>query len=324
MSPATARCDSEKQAVELLFEGLLEEVPDSSAGVRYRAGAALAYPTVVPSGRDLLIRQSPRGGNGMDGFDSNDVVETVKLLRAKPELAASAMLPWLDDLPAPSGGGSLRLAFKHGHPDPRALLTFKVLPGRWLAEAGKGADDGDFAARPFGTGPFRIHSLPPPGAAGAPEPREIVFVDNPAYGRSRDRTGQPLLREIRFVEVARLRDPFDDFRRGRIHILPDLTPEELTRALAAGGAELGGKGQVVTAATNRRIHMLAVNLGRPYLQSRDLRKGLSQAIDREGILSELWRAAPAQHRRFTAAMTGPFPPACWATFKSPAGLPVRP
>src|SRR5439155_4038528 len=47
MSPATARYDSERQAVELMFEGLLEEIP-SATGLRYRPGAAAVEPSVNP------------------------------------------------------------------------------------------------------------------------------------------------------------------------------------------------------------------------------------------------------------------------------------
>ena len=320
MSPATARFDSEHQAVQLLFEGLLEEVPDGSGGVRYRTGAASAFPAMIPGGRELSIRQTPRRANGTDGFDAHDVVETIKMLRARPELPVAAGLPWIDGLPTPIGGGSLRIGFQHGHPDPRALLTFKVLPGRYLAEKGKKVDDQEFAAWPFGTGPYRIFAMAAVGGGNAP--REIVFVDNPAYGRAKDRVGQPHLREIRLVEVAKLVDPFDDFRRGKLHILPDLTPNELSQALAQGATVLGGKGQVVTAATNRRIHMLAMNHRRPPLQNLDLRKGISLAIDRDEILNELFRVSNPQHRRFTAPMSGPFPPNSWATVKAPGGLPV--
>jgi peptide/nickel transport system substrate-binding protein len=319
MSPATARFDSERQAAELLFEGLLEEVPDGSGGVRYRIGAAASYPLMIPGGRELAIRQTPRSAMGTDGFDAHDVVETIKLLRLRPESPVSASLPWIEGLPTPIGGGGLRINFSHGHPDPRALLTFKILPGRYLAEKGKRMDDPEFAARPFGTGPFRIYALAEIGGNG---PRELVFVDNPAYGRARDRVGRPHLREIRFVEAARLLDPLDEFRRGKLHILPDLSQAELKQALDSSGAALGGKGQVITAATNRRIQMLAVNRRRLPLQNLDLRKGISLAIDREEILNELFRVTQQQHRRFTAAMSGPFPPSSWATVKAPDGRPV--
>ncbi|MFO0806376.1 MAG: ABC transporter substrate-binding protein [Gemmataceae bacterium] len=320
LSPATAQFDSEKHIVELLFEGMLEEVPDGSGGVRYRPGAALDFPVMIPGGRELTLRQAPRLPNGMEGLDAHDVVETIKLLRQRPEAVVSAPLPWIDQLPTPIGSGAIRIGFKIGHPDPRALLTFKILPGRYLADKGKRMDDQEFGAKPFGTGPYRVHTL---GGIPGTAPRELVVVDSPAFGRFRDRTGQPHLREIRFVEVPKLLDPFDDFRRGKLHILPDLSMQELKKALDQGGAALEGRGQVVTASTNRRIHMLAVNHGRNSMQNLDLRKGVALAIDRDEILSEVFlRGVPAQNRRFTAAMSGPYPPGSWATVRATGGQPV--
>jgi ABC-type oligopeptide transport system substrate-binding subunit len=320
LSPATAQFDSEKHVVELLFEGLLEEVPDGSGGVRYRTGCAADFPLLLPGGRELALRQSPRNADGTGGLDAHDVVDTIKLMRLRPELPGSAGLRWLDDLPTPIGGGSLRISFKMGHPDPRSLLTFKVLPGRWLAEKGKKSDDREFSAMPFGTGPYRMTT--PPGLPGN-APRELVLIDSSAYGRSRDRNGQPHLREIRFVELPKVLDLFDEFRRGRLHIIPDLSTAELKQALDQGGAALGGRGQVVTASTNRRVHVLAVNHRRVPQQRLDLRKGIGLAIDRDEILNELFmRGVPQQNRRFTSAMSGPFPPSSWATVKAAGGLPV--
>jgi peptide/nickel transport system substrate-binding protein len=312
MSPATARFDSERQAVALLFEGLLEAVPDTAGGVRYLPGVALAPPRLVPGGREFALRVTGPDAAGASALDAHDVVGTVKMLRARPDLWVSAGLPWLDDLPTPTTTGGVRVGFRQGHPDPRSLLTFKVLPARWLADRGKGPDDPEFAARPFGTGPYRIHANPQPSGG---QPRELVFVDNPAYGRWPDRTGLPAIREIRFLELAKVTDPAAEFARDRLHILTDVPTADLDRLLSPS-SPLAGKVQRYTAATNRRVHILAVNHRRPHLQNKDLRRGLSLAIDRDGILADVFRAGKPEFHR---PMTGPFPPTSWATVKGPGG-----
>ena len=238
LSPVTARFDSERQAVELLFEGLLEEVPDPAGGARYRAGAALGMPAVVPGGRELGVRSFPPRGEPEPGFDANDVAETVKLYRTRPELWAAAALPWVRDLPTPTGQAAVRFDFQHGHPDPRALLTFKLLPARWLTEHGKRVDDADFSARPIGTGPFKYNSVSVDGKTGA---RTLTLIDNPNFGRTPGRAGLPHFREVRFVELGKGADLFEDFRIGRLHIVPDLTPDELAQALSNNSAKLGGR-----------------------------------------------------------------------------------
>src|SRR5207249_11167280 len=117
-----------------------------------------------------------------------EVAGTLRLVRAKPDLWPSAGVAWLDDQPTPTPGG-VRIGFKMSHPDPRALLTFKVLPARWLAERGKGVEDAEFAEQPWGTGPYRLDlraSRRREGDAG----RELVFVANEGYHRP-GRTDQP-------------------------------------------------------------------------------------------------------------------------------------
>ena len=55
MSPALARFDSEKQAVELMFEGLTEALPDPKDGVRFRPVLAAERPGVGAGVRDLTL-----------------------------------------------------------------------------------------------------------------------------------------------------------------------------------------------------------------------------------------------------------------------------
>lgn len=309
MTPVTARVDSEKQAVELMFEGLLEEVPDATGAVRYRPGFALALPAVVPAGRDVLLRAFDRDPSGRLGLDSQDVVGTLKFLAQRADTWAAYALTWLSPLAAPRDANTVRLSFALAHPDPRAALTFKILPVRWLAENNLRGDDLVFAERPYGSGPFRFHAAPKPDGTN---PREMVFVDNPIYGRWRDRTGLPQLREIRLVDVSQA-DPIALFAADRLHILTDVPVADLPKYQAAG---LASRVQVVKAAVNRRIHILAVNLQRRELQSKDLRQGLSMAIDRDEILHRVYRAGrtPDVHR----PLTGPYPPGSWPTLTGPA------
>ena len=145
----------------------------------------------------------------------------------------------------------------------------------------------------------------------------MIFIDNPAYGRWRDRTGLPHLREIRMVEVAKL-DPVAAFREDKLHILTDVPTQDLEKYTAPGSG-LVGKVQVVTSTSNRRVHILAVNLTRPYLQGKAIRQGLSMAIDRDDVLREVFRAGKPD---FHKPMTGPFPPNSWAGPKSNAAVPL--
>ncbi len=320
MSPVLAKLDSEKQAVELMFEGLLEEVPEENGSVRYRPGAALAMPTAVPGGREFLLRTFDRDATGRPGFASHDVVSTLKMLQGRPDTWQAYSLPWLGGLPTPKDSNALRIPFALGHPDPRATLTFKLLPARWMDENGRGIDDPAFAEKPIGTGPFWFHSNP---QQNGNNPREMIFVDNATYGRWKDRTGLPHLREVRFVEVTRIdpvskgvvqaMDPIEGFRTDKLHILTDIPTGDIDKFTGAASG-LGGRVQVLTSSSNRRVHILAVNLARPHLQSKAIRQGISMAIDREEILREVFRAGkPDYHKQ----MTGPYPPNSWA---SPKGL----
>jgi ABC-type oligopeptide transport system substrate-binding subunit len=323
MSPSTAKLDSEKQAVELMFEGLLEEVPEENGSVHYRPGVALTMPTAVPGGRVFSIRTYEKDNTGKPGFASHDVVSTWKLLNSRVDTWQAYPMPWLG-LPEAKDNNTLRLPFTMGHPDPRALLTFKLLPARWMEENGKAIDDAGFAERPIGTGPFRFYSSP---RQEGNNPREMVFVDNVGYGRWKDRGGLPQLREVRFVEVTRIdpisksavqaMDPVEAFRTDKLHILTDVPTGELEKFVGSG-SPLSGRVQMVTSTTNRRVHILAVNLTRSQMQSKALRQGISMAIDREDILREVFRAG---HPEYHKAMTGPYPPNSWANPRMIGGAP---
>lgn len=311
MSPARARFDAEHQAVELLFEGLSEAVPDDQFGVRFHPTLALESPGVWAGVRDVQLVPSAEWNRPEVGSVGNaDVDGTLRLLRERPGLWAGDITAWLDDAAFdPNDPRRVRLRFKVGHPDPRGLLTFKIQPASWLRQQNKPIDDLEFARKPFGSGPYRLG--PPQRPEKANQKPDVLFVANPTYARRSGRMTQPTIKEVAFTHTENYADLARELAGGRIHILPDVPTIELSRYTASDN--LGGRVKVVTAAQNRRIHILAINHRKPELQSLHIRRGLMHAIDRERILKEVYRGGlEGVHK----ALTGPFPVDSWASVRA--------
>jgi ABC-type transport system substrate-binding protein len=305
MSPATARTDAEKWAVELMFEGLLETVPDSEV-IRYRPALAEAMPGVMPLGRSFTLPHNVRWSREPgDLVDARDVRETLALLR-RPELRAGWAgygVDVFEEIDRINDNFRLRLAYRQGVLEPLGRATFKVIPARWLEEQGKQADDPDFAKAPFGSGPFRYEGREREGMD-----RECaVFRSNPFYGQRPGKVGLPWIREVRMYvptpsTVAR------DVSAGQLHLYPDCPGDMAARMQNEQG--LKEVMRVHKAQTNRRIHILAINHRVPALQKDTVRQGLSAVIDREAILKAVYRAGDEKAH---VALTGPFPLKSWAT-----------
>jgi ABC-type oligopeptide transport system substrate-binding subunit len=179
-----------------------------------------------------------------------------------------------------------------------------VLPARYLKAQGKNADDPVFAEKPFGSGPYRYEGRETEGPG-----REVaVFKANPYYSQRSDKFGQPIIREIRFV-VPSLSTAPADLANGQLHMVLDVPTAELVRYLQDPIST--GVAKEIKPGINRRIWMLAINHHDAALQNADLRRAISAAIDRDGILDEYFR--PGKARIYHKALVGPFPPNCWAT-----------
>ena len=313
MSPATARFDTERWAVELLFEGLLEPIPDETLGVHYRPALVTAKPTVGPLARSATLLGNARWGRANSGvFDAADLAGTIRLLQEQRQNPSAAWADWLDD-PELNSKNSLdiRVKLKQGHPDPRAVLATKMLPAKWFLERKKALDDAEFARQPFGTGPYVLAPTHTPPTVGKPV-AEVMFVANPDYASRGGRAAQPGIAEIKFVNLANYPDPLNEVRGDRIHILPDVPTKDLPKY------EQQDRAAIVTPIANRRIHTLAINHRLPQLQDANIRRGLSTAVDREGVLDDVFRAGQKQYHK---ALAGPFPTECWAAAR-PLGGPA--
>lgn len=305
MSPALAESDSERWATELIFEGLLQVIPDPGV-VRYRPSLAETLPGVMPLGRSFTLPKNARWGReNASPMDARDVRGTLDLLR-RPILRdrwASDGIDVFESIDRIDDPFRLRLAYRHGVLEPLSRATFKVLPAQHLQALGKTADDVDFARAPFGTGPFQYAGREREGV----ERECAVFRANPNYGQRSGKFGLPWIREIRMF-VPNKSNLVQDVAGGQLHIYMDPPTEAIPRFRAEVG--LKDVMNVTPTRIDRRIHIVAINHRQTDLQSDKLRLGLSAAIDREAILKSQFR--PGDEKAHFA-LTGPFPVRSWAT-----------
>lgn len=299
LSPALAFTESERQAVELIFESLYEMAPDADGG-RFRPVLARGRPRLLPLGREVSL---PRDAQWSDGkpIRAADVVSTINVLKSDwPGRVPS----WIDDvLDVPQSARdpfSVVLTLRQGCLDPLAMMNFKILPSQSVARP----DNPDFARKPVGSGPYMLDS----GQFshdGRPYRR---FVANPYFrnrpdadGQSRD--GQPRIHEVRFFESNI--DPVGDMTKGAIDVLPDVPPASVSALKKLQNVS------VVGPLPTRRIYMLAVNNTRKPLDNALVRRALAKAVPRETLLRDSFRADLGD--KVHQPLYGPFPALSWAT-----------
>jgi ABC-type oligopeptide transport system substrate-binding subunit len=288
MSPAAAVTDSERQAVELLFESLVKPVDVAGVGQEYIAGLTRGTPQVIPLGRKFqLVRNAFWSDSDPDKRDkevgAGDVAFTIKTLHA----SAPQWTELIDALP-PRDAGQIAIKLRQGYLEPLSLMSFKILPQHVNMQK--------FDEQPIGSGPFRLQGR---------EGDAVVFAANPVYQRN-DKLGQPQIRKVRLFQSP---NPSEDFSTGRLHVLLDLPIEGIQPLLSVKSVE-------VKKMRNRRVYFLAVNHRVPALggaPGQTVRTAIAHAIDRTQILDDVFRGflkgkPDVPHR----PLNGPYPPGSWA------------
>jgi peptide/nickel transport system substrate-binding protein len=320
LSPATAATDSERQALELLFESLVRPVPDAAVGQRYEGVLAVGDPRLVPLGRQFQMVRDARWYRPQRGSDdpvaepvtAADITGTVK---GNLDLARSS--EWQDILLDAKDQGDpfrVRVSLRQGYLDPLSLMTFKIVPAKYLAG---GIADFGFAHDPVGSGPF-YHGGTRDGDARSG--KSVVFLANPAYGGRSGKTDLPSLREIHFVRSPA---PILDFRDGQLHMLLDLPTQQIKELKSP---EAGLQNVTVYTLPSRRVWFLAVNHRNQRLQNDNLRRAIAHAIDREKILDDCFRDNFRNDRgqKVHTVLNGPYPAGSWACDPKQPADPYRP
>ena len=303
LSPALAYTDSEKQAVELMFEGLIKLTPviDPAVGQpaqRISLGLAAQMPRQIPLGRSFQIAPNARWSNGAP-VTSSDVRRTAYLLcnpnwsGRDPEWAQ--LMSGGDGVRSESDGFHVSLSLTRGILDPLSQMDFRIVPDQLQT-----INDPEFAKHPVGSGPYQFQSR---------DEKSCTFVANAYYESRTGKTGLPAIREIRFVQST---DPAKEFESTppELHVLLDVSPDRYLALRSQRGIRWENL-------RNQRIYFLAVNHRKAELQNDRLRKAIAFAIDRSAILKECFNSEPP---RIDRPLTGPYPPGSWACPSTPDDL----
>jgi ABC-type transport system substrate-binding protein len=310
MSPAAAQSDPDRWAVQLLFESLLQSVPDSTVGQHYRTQLAERQPRMVSMGREFRLLHGvvweTKDGPGEE-LKADAVKETIRLLQQQKGLPVSEGIDALK-LPQIQDPHRFTLLLERGSLDPLSAMTFKILPTQLLSKSQQGLADEAFARQPVGSGPYVYQGRKTEGG------REYaVFKANPDYSRRPGRFGLPRIQEVRFVVPPA--DPTVDLREGKIDMLLDVPTAELVRLR---DPQLGLSTKFSEAnLPSRRIWILAVNHRRPELAGQSgtfIRRALAYGIDRDQIVKTCFKSGTLFHR----SLRGPFPEDTWAVPTDPA------
>jgi ABC-type transport system substrate-binding protein len=295
LSPARAVTDAELRAVDLLFESLVNLVPDRDGLLYYRPGLAEGRIRIVPLGREFRLPRSAQWSDDK-AITTSDLSFTIDLL--KEGRGTGRTSPWGDLLRKVRVGGDpyrARLVMEQGFIDPQALMSFKVVPRRNRPHP----DSEAFALKPITSGPFVFY-----GAGGEKGRSSVVFRANPRYGVRGGKLGLPQIREVHFIRTT---DPVKDLDDGAVDLALDLTAEQVATLRKGTKYEAPLPGD---RAVNRRIYFLAVNNRKQALSSADFRIALARAIDREGLLDSHFRKGLG--REVHRALNGPYPARSWA------------
>jgi ABC-type oligopeptide transport system substrate-binding subunit len=320
LSPALAATEAERQAVELLFEGLVKPTLVPGVGWQYPPGLAEGRPRVIPLGREFRLAEDAFWSDGKR-LTATDIRHTVELLK-RTDLPGR-IPAWAKLVKNPQVKGSpyrVRITLSNGFLDPLSLMTFKVLPQQFHGKPLKKADDEEFGRQPVGSGPFQLAAAAEEGKA-----KDVTFTANPYYQRA-SKPNRPRIREIRFSVSA---DPLDDFRKGTLHLLLNLPTARVKELEKARRADDKLKDVTVKTHLVPRVYFLAINhgdQGKEALKNVALRLALAHGLDREAILDKCFRAGYAAvgpdgelqkqlgkgSQQLHPALNSPYPVGTWA------------
>jgi ABC-type transport system substrate-binding protein len=299
MSPTTALTDADKMATRLIFENLfrLRAAPSAKEGYVCDLGADVHITT---KGLDIHLPPDLKWSDGKP-ISAEDVSRSFEILVDPRSPYYDPVAKELVQLQI-ADPQRFTLTLRRSYLDPIALGCFPIIPAEKLPKDRHPRNEA-FGLNPVGSGPYMFKGKEGDG--------EMVFTANPHYRRPEAPEG-PFIKEIRFIK-------YDDFSvakealvKGRWQIVLDLTTKEIGELAGIGGVAVHTPSGPDTInkpyLNNSRVYFLAVNHRKQALNL-DVRKAIAAAIDREKILSTVFRGSG---KSYHTPLNGPFPLGSWA------------
>lgn len=263
IDPTLAVEDDQMALVSCLYETLIVEADSGNLS----ALLLEKLPDVSPDGLTYAfqIKEDVRFHNG-DVLSSKDVESTVtRLLRSRRSpyawiFGGVAGAADFRNKKAKTLSGfrivdPLRFEIRLSKPD-RNFLRYLTFPAASILPAGVGAD------QHVGTGPFKF--LKSSGGS-------VTLVANQNYHR-----GRPYVDSVSFRVIANREDALVEFKAGKLDLVD----------VPRGGLEKGDlRNYAVNKSPMKRIYFLDINPSGPELEDREMRRGVSEAVDRKGIVN---------------------------------------
>lgn len=299
MSPTTALTDADKMATRLIFENLfrLRAAPSAKEGYVCDLGADVRITT---KGLDIHLPPDLKWSDGKP-LSAEDISRSFEILIDPRSPYYDPVAKELVQLQI-ADPQRFTLTLRRSYLDPIALSCFPVVPADKLPKDRHPRNEA-FGLNPIGSGPYLFR--------GKEGDSEVVFTANPNYRRPEAPEG-PFIKEIRFIR-------YDDFAvakealiKGRWQMVLDLTTKEKEELAGISGVAVRTPSEADTInkpyLNNSRIYFLAINHRKQALNV-EARKAIAKAIDREKILSSVFRGSG---KVYHTPLNGPFPLGSWA------------
>lgn len=262
-----------KRTVQLVIRNVLETLVyrDATSG-EAKPLLASAWRWIDDKTLEMSLQRDVTFHDGQP-FDADDVLYTVAYVKRTdiPVSFAEADYGYIDHAEK-IDPFTIRLILKSPTPSAvdRLTQTLFILPH--IAHARIGAQE--FAAKPIGTGPFRVAAFEPG--------RQVTLARNEHYHPAA--WGKPRLDRISVVTIPDPQTQVAELSRGRVDFLWSINPDQMAQLKGASG---------ITTVTggSTSIYFLSLDAagrsGANPMQDKNVRLAIAYAIDRDAIAQVL-------------------------------------